>query len=153
MIIIGSDHTGIELKNKIKDYLKENQRRFIDVTDFPNQTGDDYPDIAQIICKQVLKNDSNIGIAICGTGIGISIVCNKIKGIRAALCVDEYMAEMSRRHNKANVLCLGARLKYSERFENVETILDAFLNSFYDGGRHDVRIQKISDIDKAKGGV
>ena len=84
MIIIGSDHTGIELKNKIKDYLKENQRRFIDVTDFPDQTGDDYPDIAQIICKQVLKNDSNIGIAICGTGIGISIVCNKIKGIRAA---------------------------------------------------------------------
>ena len=103
--------------------------------------------------RAVASEEADLGIVVCGTGIGISIVCNKIKGIRAALCVDEYMAEMSRRHNKANVLCLGARLKYSERFENVETILDAFLNSFYDGGRHDVRIQKISDIDKAKGGV
>lgn len=147
MIVIGSDHTGIELKKKIIAYLKENNRAYLDVSDFHDQTGDDYPDIAYTVCRHVLQNSRNLGIAICGTGIGISIACNKIKGIRAALCTDRYMAEMTRKDNNANVLCLGAKLKLAERFDDVRDIVDVFLNTFYDGGRHERRLAKIKQLE------
>lgn len=147
MIIIGSDHTGIELKKKIISYLYENKIEYADVTNFKNQDGDDYPDIARIVCTEVLKDKNNLGIAICGTGIGISIACNKIRGIRAAVCTDEYMAEMTRKDNNANVLCLGARLKNSERKENAISIVNSFINNFYDGGRHERRLKKIKGLE------
>ena len=147
MIVIGSDHTGIELKKKIIAYLKENNRAYLDVSDFHDQTGDDYPDIAYMVCRHVLQNSRNLGIAICGTGIGISIACNKIKGIRAAVCTDRYMAEMTRKDNNANVLCLGAKLKLAERFDDVSDIVDVFLNTFYDGGRHERRLAKIKQLE------
>ena len=83
MIIIGSDHSGVELKNKIEEYLSSKNIDFLDVSK-ENKIDDDYPDIAKSICDKVLENKENLGIAICGTGIGISIACNKIKGIRAA---------------------------------------------------------------------
>jgi ribose 5-phosphate isomerase B len=147
MIIIGSDHTGVELKENIIEYLKKEKLNYIDVTK-ENEDGDDYPDIAVSICEKVLENNKNLGIAICGTGIGISIACNKINNIRAAMCTDEYMAEMSRRHNNANVLCLGARLNCSKNMNNVKKIVQAFINSFYDAGRHERRIMKINAIEK-----
>ena len=155
MIIIGSDHTGIELKKKIISYLFEKKIEYADVTNFENQDGDDYPDIAKIICTKVLEGSNNLGIAICGTGIGISIACNKIRGIRAAVCTDEYMAEMTRKDNNANVLCLGSRLKKFEKIENIIPIIDAFINEFYNGGRHERRLQKIRELEDMylKGGV
>lgn len=148
MVIIGSDHTGIELKKKIINYLYDNHVEYADVTNYANQEGDDYPDIALTVCSEVLKNSNNLGIAICGTGIGISIACNKIRGIRAAVCTDRYMAEMTRHDNNANVLCLGARLGISKEFRNIEEIVDSFIHSFYDGGRHDRRLSKIKKLEE-----
>lgn len=147
MIVIGSDHAGIELKDKIIGYLEREHINYLDVMSGKHQENDDYPDVAKSICTEVLKNSSNLGIAICGTGIGISIACNKIRGIRAANCTDEIMAEMSKRHNNANVLALGARLKFAEKFNNVERIVDSFLNTFFEGGRHEVRLEKIKSLE------
>lgn len=147
MVIIGSDHTGIELKKKIIDFLYENHIEYADVTNYKSQEGDDYPDIAYTICKKVLENKNNLGIAICGSGIGISIACNKIRGIRAAVCTDSYMAEMSRKDNDANVICLGSRLKIAEKIEELQAIVEAFLDSFYDGGRHERRLEKIKILE------
>lgn len=145
MIVIGSDHTGIELKRKIITHLNSKDILVKDVTDFKDQAGDDYPDIAYIVCKNVLK-EKDIGIAICGTGIGISIACNKVNGIRAAVCTDKYMAQMTRKDNDANVLCLGARLK----IENVLSIVDEFIGTEFAGERHQRRIDKIAKIEKSQ---
>lgn len=147
MIIIGSDHSGIELKNNIKEYLKSINVDFFDVSQ-ENKMDDDYPDIAKYICDNVLKNKENKGIAICGTGIGISIACNKIKNIRAANCVNRYMAELARKHNDANVICFGARLEEISNFENVKEMVDIFLNTSFEGNRHIRRIEKISELEK-----
>lgn len=145
MIVIGSDHTGIELKKKIIAYLNSKNITIKDVTDFEDQSGDDYPDIAYIVCKNVLKEHCQ-GIAICGTGIGISIACNKVNGIRAAVCTDKYMAQMTRKDNDANVLCLGSRLK----LDNVLEIVDEYINTEFDGGRHQRRIDKIRKIEESQ---
>lgn len=147
MVVIGSDHTGIELKKKIIDYLYKNRIEYIDVTNYENQDGDDYPDIACVICKKVLENSNNLGIAICGTGIGISIACNKLKGIRAAVCTDSYMAQMCRKDNNANVLCLGARTSVADKYDDIIEIVNNYLNTFYDGGRHERRLLKIKSIE------
>lgn len=145
MIIIGSDHTGIELKKNIISYLQEKNIEVKDVTNFEDQSGDDYPDIAYIISKKVL-NEKCLGIAICGTGIGISIACNKVNGIRASVCTDKYMAQMTRMDNDANILCLGARLENTNALE----IVDAFIESEYAGGRHQRRVDKISKIEQCE---
>jgi len=150
MIIIGSDHTGIELKNNIINYLKSKNIEVIDATNYKDQSGDDYPDRAYEICKKVLDTKDALGIAICGTGIGISIACNKVVGIRAAVCTDKYMAKMTRQDNDANVLCLGARLE----LQNVYEIVDEFINTEFAGGRHQRRVDKITKIEEAeKAGV
>lgn len=145
MIIIGSDHTGIELKKNIIKYLQEKNIEIKDVTDFEDQSGDDYPDIAYIISKNVLKNNC-LGIAICGTGIGISIACNKVNGIRASVCTEKYMAQMTRMDNDANILCLGARLENTNALE----IVDAFIEAEFAGGRHQRRVDKITQIEKCE---
>lgn len=145
MIVIGSDHTGIELKKKIISYLTNKGIVVKDVTDFEDQSGDDYPDIAYIICKNV-KKENCLGIAICGTGIGISIACNKVNGIRAAVCTDEYMAKMTRQDNDANVLCLGGRLNIA----NVFGVVDEFLNTKFAGQRHKRRVDKITELEKSQ---
>ncbi len=145
MIVIGSDHTGIELKKRIISYLKQKNIDVIDVTNFEDQTGDDYPDIGYIVCKNVLDKNC-LGIAICGTGIGISIACNKVNGIRASVCTDKYMAQMTRQDNDANVLCLGARLENVE----IEEIVDAFISTKFAGGRHQRRLDKIKKIEKSQ---
>ena len=145
MIVIGSDHTGIELKKRIISYLKQKNIDVIDVTNFDNQTGDDYPDIGYIVCKNVLAKNC-LGIAICGTGIGISIACNKVNGIRASVCTDKYMAQMTRQDNDANVLCLGSRLKNVE----IENVVDTFISTEFAGGRHQRRLDKIKKIEKSQ---
>lgn len=145
MIIIGSDHTGIELKKKIISYLDEKEITVKDVTNFKDQSGDDYPDIAYIVCSNVKKYNC-LGIAICGTGIGISIACNKINGIRAAVCTDKYMAKMTRQDNDANVLCLGSRLEIKNVFE----LVDEFINTEFAGGRHQRRVDKITKIEMSQ---
>lgn len=143
MVVIGSDHTGIDLKHKIISYLKENNIDVEDVTNYADQSGDDYPDIAYTVCKNVVDKKC-MGIAICGTGIGISIACNKMHGIRASVCTDKYMAQMTRQDNDSNVLCLGARLD----LENVYEIIDAYINTEFAGGRHQRRVDKITRIEQ-----
>jgi len=147
MIIIGSDHSGVELKNKIEEYLKIKNIEFLDVSK-ENKIDDDYPDIAKSICDKVLENKENLGVAICGTGIGISIACNKIRNIRAANCLNAYMAELARKHNDANVICFGARLYEISDFENVKKMLNLFLTTSFEGDRHIRRIEKIKKLEK-----
>lgn len=147
MIIIGSDHAGIDLKNKIIKYFEKKHIEYLDIRKNCDQDGDDYSDVSLDLCNNVLKNDNNLGIIICGTGIGVCISCNKINGIRAALCTEPYMAETARKHNKANVLCLGSRLESLKDEKYVETIVQAFINNFFEGGRHDRRVNKICQLE------
>ena len=145
MIVIGSDHTGIELKKRIINHLKQKNIDVKDVTNFDDQTGDDYPDIGYIISKNVLK-EKCLGIAICGTGIGISIACNKVNGIRAAVCTNKYMAKMTREDNNANILCLGSRLENID----VDDIVNTFISTKFAGGRHQRRVDKIQKIEASQ---
>lgn len=150
MIIISSDHAGEELKNKIIKFLEKKRIEYFNVSLECGCDGSiDYPDVAKQLCYKVLENPSNLGIIICGTGIGVCISSNKVKGIRAALCTEPYMAEMSRKHNNANVLCLGARLESSKDDENIEMIVQTFIDNFFEGGRHDRRVKKINEIENA----
>ncbi len=140
-IAIGSDHGGFELKENIKLFL---QQQDIAHTDFGTFSTDsvDYPEFAKKVADVVAKGDYSRGILCCGTGIGISIAANKIPGIRAALCGDCFSAKMSRRHNDANILCMGGRVIGSGL--GIE-IVKVWLNTGFDGGRHQRRIDKIED--------
>ena len=139
MIAIGCDHGGLELKNHIVKYLQD---KGLEIKDFGVHTEDsvDYPDCAKPVCESVISGEAERGILICGTGIGISIAANKYKGIRAALCSNEYSAAMSRRHNDANILCMGGRVIGREL---AYLITDTWLKEKFEGGRHAQRIAKI----------
>jgi len=144
-VVIGSDHGGYELKEHIKSYLSNFFIKYYDVGCEENESCD-YPDIAQKLSNKLLNetnkkfaNINHYGILICGTGIGISMAANKIKGIRCALCVDEYTARMSRNHNNANVLALGGR---TIGVETAKATVNTFLNEKFEGGRHARRIAK-----------
>ena len=143
VVAIGSDHAGYELKETIKAHLEKLNIRFEDYGTFSKERVD-YPDIAVKVACTVANNEHEMGILICGTGIGMSIVANKIPGIRAALCTSEKLAEMSRRHNDANVLTLGGRLMDP----NVaRRIVKTFLETMPDEEeRHKKRISKIHDL-------
>ncbi len=143
MIAIGCDHGGFELKNHIVKYLTA---KGYDVKDYGVFCEDsvDYPDCAEPVCNAVTSGEAEKGILICGTGIGISIAANKHKGIRAALCSDVYSAEMSRRHNNANILCMGGRVLGREL---AFMITDTWLKTEFEGGRHERRIEKIHAIE------
>jgi len=140
---IASDHGGYELKEDIKEYLKEQGIEYID---YGTKSGDsvDYPDFALKLSEGVIKKECERGIAICGTGIGISISCNKVPGIRCALCGDTYSARMSMEHNNANVLALGGRVVGKDLAMEIVSI---WLKSEFQGGRHERRVDKISDIE------
>ena len=144
MIVIGSDHGGYELKNHIIKYLEDNNIQYNDIGCYSEESVD-YPDIAQKLCAEITAGNAERGILICGTGIGISIAANKIDGIRAAVCSDEYSARMCRRHNNANVLCMGGRVVGSEL---ALSITDVYLNEKFEGGRHQKRIDKIHALEK-----
>lgn len=144
MIVIGSDHGGYELKNHIIKYLEDNNIQYNDIGCYSEESVD-YPDIAQKLCAEITAGNAERGILICGTGIGISIAANKIDGIRASVCSDEYSARMCRRHNNANVLCMGGRVVGSEL---ALSITDVYLNEKFEGGRHQKRIDKIHALEK-----
>lgn len=142
-VALSSDHRGFHAKERIKEYLKAGG---VKVLDFgcKSATSCDYPDHAFTGAQSVAKGEADLGIFFCGTGIGMSIAANKIRGIRAALCHDELTAEMSRRHNNANVLCLSADMLGDEF---IRRIVDVWLRTEYEAGRHDRRIKKINDFE------
>ncbi|MBQ7046049.1 MAG: ribose 5-phosphate isomerase B [Clostridia bacterium] len=143
MIAIGCDHGGIELKNEICAYLKENG---VDFKDFGinDKTSVDYPDIAFPVAQSVVNGECEKAILVCGTGIGMSMAANKVKGIRAAVCSDHFSAKYTRLHNNANVLCLGGRVIGPGL---AIELVDLFLNTEFEGGRHKTRIDKIAAIE------
>lgn len=143
MIAIGSDHAGYSLKKEVIAWLNENNMLFVE---FGCMNGEscDYPLVAEEVCSRIVNGEAEFGILICGTGIGISMAANKVKGIRAAICTDSYMAKYTRLHNDANVLCMGGRvIGAGVAAEIVET----FLNTDFEGGRHQRRVDQITDIE------
>lgn len=145
MIYIASDHGGFDLKNAVVELLAE---RDIVFTDFGAHDLDsvDYPDYAQRVAKAVAANsDEDSGILVCGTGIGMSIAANKVPGVRAALVHDEFTAQMAKEHNNANVLVMGGRIL---SIEDGKRLVEIWLDSDYEGGRHQNRLKKISAIEQ-----
>lgn len=139
MIVIASDHAGIELKAQIVALVASLDQEIRDLG--PEDTASvDYPDFAHAVATAVAEGEAERGILICGTGIGMSLAANRHPRIRAALCHDAFTAEMARRHNDSNVLCIGARSTGSGVAEQVVTI---FLETPFDGGRHQRRVDKI----------
>ena len=143
-IAIGSDHGGLHLKAALKDYLTERQVEVQDLGTY-TEASCDYPDIAVKVCEAVVSGQAKKGILLCGTGIGMSIAANKVKGIRAALCGDVFSAEMSRAHNDANVLCMGERVTGPGL---AVRILEAWLAVDFAGDRHARRVEKIMALEK-----
>ena len=143
-LAIGSDHGGFRLKEAIKTYLLDHN---YEVTDFGTESEDscDYPDFALPVAEAVAKGEYDRGILICGTGIGIGIVANKVKGVRAALCHDTFSAEACRNHNDANILTMGERI-VGEGL--ALKIVETFLNSDFEGGRHQRRVDKIKALEE-----
>jgi len=141
-IAIGCDHRGLDLKQYVIKLIAEAGYSY---EDFGSYTADpvDYPDIAQKVAEAVAKDDFERGILICNTGIGMSIAANKVRGIRAALCHDAFSAQRARQHNDANVLCLGGEAGQ----DAVREILEAFLGTDFEGGRHQRRLDKIKAME------
>lgn len=138
-VALGCDHGGFIYKQKIIDYLKARNIEFVDVGTYTREACD-YPDIARSVTELVASGQVDRGILVCGTGIGMSIAANKIRGIRAALCGDTYSARVSRAHNNANVLCLGERV-IGEHL--ALDIVDIWLKTGFEGGRHKRRVDII----------
>ncbi len=143
-IAITSDHAGIGLKSFLTKHLQDKGISVIDVGPFENASVD-YPDYAKLMCEKVLDKEADLGIAICGTGIGMSIACNKIHGIRASLCSEAYSARLTRLHNNSNVLCLGARVIGEELAMD---IVDSYVSTEFSGDERHVR-----RIGKLEGGI
>ncbi len=142
-LAIGSDHAGLVLKRELRRALDERQ---LGVEDFGTHTDDsvDYPDFAALVAQAVSRGDCGLGVLVCGTGIGMSIAANKVRGVRAAVCTTEFEARMARAHNDANVLCLGSRVVGAGL---ATQIVEAFLDQRFEGGRHERRVQKIRDAE------
>jgi ribose 5-phosphate isomerase B len=141
-IAIGSDHRGLDYKKCVIGALAELGHNCKDFGSFTEESVD-YPVIAQSVCEAVLKSGFDFGILICGTGIGMSIAANKVKGIRAALCWDTFGAGRARLHNNANIICLGAERGTG----GVKDILKAFIDTKFEGGRHQRRLDMISKME------
>ncbi len=137
-IAIGCDHRGLNLKQSIITLISQMEHSYEDLGCYTTDSVD-YPDIAKRVAERVAGGDFERGILICDTGIGMSIVANKVKGIRAALCHNAFSAHRARQHNDANILCLGA----GEKQDTVREIVEAFLSSKFEGGRHLQRLNKI----------
>ena len=143
-IAIGSDHAGFSLKESIRKYL-EKTGYLVDDQGTGSENSVDYPDFGKAVAERVASKQADLGIAVCGSGIGISIAANKVPGIRAALAHDVVTAQLAREHNDANVLALGARIVTpAAALEMVQT----FLNTPFAGGRHQRRLDKIAAIEK-----
>jgi ribose 5-phosphate isomerase B len=137
-IIIASDHAGFLMKEKIKIFLNKSKIKSLDLGTFSEERVD-YPDYAKKLALSV-KKKSSFGILICGSGIGVSIAANRFKKVRAAVCYNQISASLARKHNNANVLCLGARLI---SLKNVQKIVYTFISTKFEGGRHINRVKKL----------
>ena len=143
-IALGADHAGFELKEQIKQHLQQKQIAVQD--DGTSSTASvDYPDFARLVAHDVSQERADLGILVCGSGIGMAISANKVAGIRAANVSSEYEAQMSREHNNANVLALGARILQPDQ---AIRIVDTWLATAFAGGRHERRVEKIAEIEK-----
>ena len=144
MIVIAADHGGFHLKEEVKKYL---EAKGVEIMDVGTYTADsvDYPDMAVKGCEKILSGECEKGIFFCGTGVGISIAANKVKGIRACCCSDHFSAKYTRLHNDANVLCLGGRVVGAGI---ACELADLFIETEFEGGRHARRVDKIMAIEK-----
>jgi len=142
-IALGCDHGGIEHKNAVKEHLLS---RGFEISDFGiNEAHSvDYPDIALPLAKSVAAKENDLGILICGTGIGMSLAANKVKGIRAAACSEHFSAKYTRLHNNSNILCLGGRVI---GIGTALELVDLFVDTEFEGGRHQTRIDKVMAIE------
>lgn len=138
-IAIGGDHAGFDLKEKLRDWLSRSGFESKDFGTYSSESAD-YPDFAHPVSSAVEKKEFDLGILICGSGNGVAITANKHAGIRAAICWNEELASLARQHNDANILCLPARYISSDL---AIKIVDKFLNSAFEGGRHERRVKKI----------
>ena len=145
-IVLGADHGGFELKNTIKNHLKNKGYTVIDVGTNSSDSCD-YPVFASKACAHVLSGEADLGILVCGTGIGMSMAANKHKGIRAACCSDTFSARLTRLHNNANFLCIGARVLGAGLALD---LVDEFVNAEFEGDRHVKRLSLIEDIENGK---
>ena len=145
-IVLGADHGGYELKNAIKAHL---EARGFEAVDVGTNSGEscDYPVFASRLCKKLQNGEADLGILICGTGIGMSMAANKHRGIRAACCSDTLSARLTRLHNNANVLCLGARVLGTGLALD---LVDQFVDAEFEGDRHIKRLSLIEDIENGK---
>lgn len=141
-IYIANDHAGFLVKEYIKKHLISKDYTVIDLGSFSEEKVD-YPNFAKKCTDEVNNDKNSFGILICGSGIGMSISANRVKGIRAALCYNESLAKLSRAHNNANILCLGARFL---KLENIEEILKNFLETKFEEDRHQLRLDKINEL-------
>ena len=142
-IAIGCDHGGIVLKPVVKKVLEENEIEIIDMGCYDTKSVD-YPDYALLVAEAVSKGEVDKGIILCGTGIGISIAANKVKGVRAAVCHDLFTAQMCAQHNDANILSIGGRVVDEEL---AGQMVQVWLDTPFEGGRHTGRVAKISEIE------
>ena len=142
-VFIGCDHAALDMKKQIVEYVEELGFDVVDEGTFTTERVD-YPVYAKKVAMGVRENEGAMGILICGTGIGMSLAANKVKGIRAAALSEVYSAKLTRQHNDSNIVCIGARVI---GIETAKMIVDAFLNTEYDGGRHQVRIDMISAME------
>ncbi len=143
-LIIGADHAGYKLKEIIKAHLQEKGYDIDDIGTFSEESVD-YPDFAEKVASEVAGGRAELGILVCGTGIGVSIAANKISGIRAANCSTIFEARMARAHNNANVICVGSRVVGDA---HAIAIVETFLTEKFEGGRHRRRLDKISEIER-----
>jgi ribose 5-phosphate isomerase B len=146
-IAVGSDHRGVELRAKLIGFLQELGQEVVDVGSYDGQDVD-YPDIAAMVARKVASKEVDRGILLCGTGVVMCIAANKIPGVRAAPCYDDITAEVSRRHNDLNVLCLSGDL-LGEKL--ADRLVEIWLRTPFDGGRHARRNQKIAQIEQRNG--
>lgn len=143
-IAIGNDHAAVELKREIMDYVKELGHESINYgTDSPDSCN--YPEYGEKVARAVVSGEADCGILICGTGVGISIAANKVKGIRAAVCSDTATARLVKEHNNANIIAFGARIVGTELAKD---IVKAYLSAEFLGGRHESRIAMIAEIEE-----
>ena len=143
MIAIGSDHAAASLRHIVKAYLEDQEIPYIDCG--TDESPSDYPVIAKAVCEKIQQGEADTGILLCGTGIGMCMAAGKMKGIRAAVCSETYSAKYTRLHNDANVLCMGERVVGSGL---AKEILDAFLFTEFEGGRHQRRVDMIMELEK-----
>lgn len=143
MIALGADHAGYDSKEKLKDHFEKSNTVY---KDFGTQSEDscDYPLIAEKVARSVTSGEAEKGVLICGSGIGMCIAANKVKGVRAAVCNDLNLAKLSRMHNDANIICIGARIS---DIDKIKSIVKVFLETPFEGGRHQKRVDQIKEIE------